>query len=170
MQAALKVLFVLCLTAMAVFTGYKFFPIRAHLLFLEEETQPQPAPVLTVETLPVESPVQVKDQPELVAVPSNEEKIVAHIVDHLTIHGSNVMDKRYYADYTACDAAVRTVAGEYKRRGVREQDMAETAPFPDSKGAVVMFTNEGILYYVGCVSPMNENWAVYVQFMPNGRE
>lgn len=103
---------------------------------------------------------------EVVLAPSNEERIVTHVADYLKAQGSNVMDKRYFADQAACDSAVRTVAAEYRRRGVRDQDMTETSAFPGSKGLVIMFTSQSILHYIGCVAPPEESWAVYVQFVP----
>jgi hypothetical protein len=164
-----NIIVIFALTAGAVLAGYEFLSIRMELPFVKQA--PPPEPVLTVETLPDEIIVTEQEvEPAPVAVPDDGERIVAHIRDSLTVRGSTVMDTRYFTDQGACDAAVRTVAAEYKRRGIRDQDMAETAPFPESTGAVVMFTNQGVLYYVGCVAPPGESWAVYVQYIPNGRK
>lgn len=164
-----NIIVIFALTAGAVLAGYEFLSIRMELPFIEKA--PPPEPVLTVETLPDETITQQQvAEPAPVMVPDEGERIVTHIRDSLTVRGSKVMDTRYFTDQAACDAAVRTVAAEYKRRGIRDQDITETAPFPESKGAVVMFTNQGVLHYIGCVAPPDQNWAVYVQYVPNGRE
>lgn len=164
-----NIIVIFALTAGAVLAGYEFLSIRMALPFVEQG--PPPEPVLTVETLPDETVAepQVIEQASAI-VPNDGERLVAHVRDSLTVRGSKVMDARYFTDQAACDAAVRTVVQEYKRRGIRDQDMAETAPFPESKGAVVMFTNRGILHYIGCVAPPGESWAVYVQYVPGGRK
>ena len=164
-----NIIVIFALTAGAVLAGYEFLSIRMELPFIERG--PPPEPVLTIETLPDETIVNEQEaEPAPVAVPDDGELVVTHVRDSLTVRGSTVMDTRYFTDQAACDAAVRTVAAEYKRRGIRDQDMAETAPFPESQGAVVMFTNQNVLYYVGCVAPPGESWAVYVQYIPNGRK
>lgn len=166
-----NIIVIFALTAGAMLAGYEFLSIRMELPFIEKA--PPPEPVLTVETLPEEAVVTQQEAGALpVAVPDDDhqERIVRHIRDRLSVHGAKVMDMRYFTGQAECDAAVRTVAAEYKRRGIREQDMAETAPFPESTGAVVMFTNQGILHYIGCVAPPDQNWAVYVQYVPGGRE
>ncbi|HEU4838388.1 MAG TPA: hypothetical protein VFS88_03140 [Micavibrio sp.] len=164
-----NIIVIFALTAGAVLAGYEFLTIRMDGPFIEQG--PPPEPVLTVETLPdaaVAEPQVIEPAPAI--VPNDGERIVTRIRDSLTVRGSKVMDTRYFTDQAACDVAVRTVAEEYKRRGIRDQDMAETVPFPESRGAVVMFTNRGVLHYIGCVAPPDQNWAVYVQYIPNGRK
>jgi hypothetical protein len=164
-----NIIVIFALTAGAVLAGYEFLSIRMEAPFIEQG--PPSEPVLTVETLPDETVTEPQPlEPAPAIVPNDGERLVTRIRDSLTVRGSKVMDTRYFTDQAACDAAVRTVAQEYKRRGIRDQDMAETAPFPESKGAVVMFTNRGVLHYIGCVAPPGESWAVYVQYIPNGRE
>ncbi len=176
MKAVLKFLLIICLTAASVYVGYRFLSIRADVLLGAAEEEKNLEPVLKTETIPVPEKAQDAYEPAAVAQPpqanvassasSNEERIVTHVVNHLQTHGSNVMDSRYFADQAACDSAVRTVAAEYRRRGVRDQDMTETAAFPGSKGLVIMFTSQNVLYYIGCAAPPEESWAVYVQFVP----
>lgn len=164
-----NIIVIFALTAGAMLAGYEFLSIRMELPFVEQG--PPPEPVLTTETLPDETIVTEQEaDPAPVAVPDDGERIVTHIRDSLTVRGSTVVDTRYFTDQAACNGAVRTVADEYRRRGIRDEDMAETAAFPGSIGAVMMFTNQGVLYYVGCVAPPGESWAVYVQYIPNGRK
>ena len=166
MQTFLKFLLIVCVTAGAVYVGYRFLSIRADFLFAApEEVQENLEPVLTVETLPDETIGGEAQAPAPDAM-SEQEVILARVVDYFRINGSEVMDSRYFTDKAACDAAVRTVSQEYLRRGVPQQNMTETAPYVGSTGVVMMFTNQNVLHYIGCMAPDGENWAVYVQYRP----
>lgn len=174
MKTAFKALLIICLTAASVYIGYRFLSIRADVLFGAPQEEKNLEPVLRTETIPIEETVAIPRAEAVLVISttpsapasSDEERIVTHVVDYLKAHGSNVVDSRYFADQAACDSAVRTVAGEYRRRGVRDQDMTETSAFPGSKGLVIMFTSQNILYYIGCAAPPEQSWAVYVQFVP----
>ncbi len=82
---------------------------------------------------------------------------------------ADVLDSKVFEDKAACDATVRKVAGEYSRRGISSTDMVETSPFPGSTGLVVMLRNDKYLYYAGCVTNNQMDWAAYIHFKPNGK-
>ena len=79
---------------------------------------------------------------------------------------ADVLDSKVFDDKAACDATVRKVAEEYSRRGIPSTDMVETSPFPGSMGLVVMLRNDKYLYYAGCVTNDQMDWAAYIHFKP----
>ncbi len=82
---------------------------------------------------------------------------------------ADVLDSKVFDDKAACNETVRKVAEEYSRRGIPSTDMVETSPFPGSTGLVVMLRNDKYLYYAGCVTNGNMDWAAYIHFKPNGK-
>lgn len=158
----LKFLLVVLLTAGAVFAGYKYLSIDLNALISKADPE-NVEPVVTSQTLPVEEVSPAEAAP---ADPDAERKEWAlnDVRNRIQVHGGEVLDSRVFDDKTACDNAVRAVGAEYARRGIPATDMAETAAFPGSTGAVIMLNNDGNLFYVGCIARESNPWAIYVQF------
>lgn len=163
-----NIIVIFALTAGAVLAGYEFLAIRVDLPFVKQEPQPEPEPVLTMETLPDEqigAPQAAAAAAGTVPV-SEGETIRAYVVDYIVNNGAKMMDSKAFPGKEQCTQAVSTVLNEYRRRGIPEQDIAETVSFPGSDGVVFLITNGGLLYYVGCMTQKNSPWTTYVHYMP----
>ncbi len=158
----LKFLLVVLLTAGAVFAGYKYLSIDLGALVNKAEPE-NVEPVVTSRTLPVDEAQPAEAAP---ADPENARKEWAlnDVRSRIQVHGGEVLDSRIFDDKAACDSTVHAVGTEYERRGIPATDMAQTAAFPGSTGAVIMLNNDGNLFYVGCIAWENNPWAIYVQF------
>ena len=88
------------------------------------------------------------------------------LVNTIESNNAEVIDSRAFDSKEECDAAVRKVSAEYAKRGIPSTDMVETSPFPESTGLVVMLRNDNNLYYAGCVTNAEIDWAAYVHFKP----
>ena len=165
MQGFLKILFLTALTVGAFAVGYKYLAINTTVL-INKEPAPEPQPVLTMQQLPTEEIME--EQVEIIEPKpvDNGDAVRDFVINHLTMSGSQVLDGKAFPTREQCDVAVKVVADEYRRRGIAETDIAETAPFPGSTGAVTILKNGANLYYIGCITPENTDWAVYVHFMP----
>jgi hypothetical protein len=160
-----KVIFIVAITAGAVAVGYKFLSIDTTILRGQEEATP-PEPVLTMETLPDEqigAPQTTITETQTV---SEGERVRAFVVDYIVSNGARMLDSKTFPTKEQCTQTVSTVIGEYRRRGIPEQDIAETVAFPGSDGIVMLVTNGGLLYYVGCMTQQNSPWTTYVHYMP----
>ncbi len=169
----LKVLLLIALTAGAFYAGNKYLTIHLINPFGEPPPPVDTSNVLTVQQIPVEDePVTEAQMP--VSEPEQQpkrqptlEEARVRMVDYLKTEGAQVLDSKAFENKAACDSAVKSVAGEYRRRGIPETDMVEREPFPGTTGSVMMFRNGSYLYYLACITPDNLPWAVYVHFMPN---
>ena len=147
----------------AIFAGYKYLSIDVNNL-VDKADPVSMEPVVTSQPLPMGDDVEaVEGKP---ADPEAEKKEWAlnDVRSRLQVMRAELLDSRVFDDKIACDSAVRTVGAEYARRGIPATDMAETAAFPGSTGAVMMLNNAGTLIYVGCITRDDIPWAIYVQF------
>ena len=160
-----KVVFIIAITAGAVAVGYKYLSIDTTILRGQEEAPP-PEPVLTMETLPDEQIGATQTTITETQTVSEGERVRAFVVDYIVNNGAKMLDSKTFASKEQCSSAVSTVIAEYRRRGIPEQDIAETVAFPGSDGIVMLVTNGGLLYYVGCMTQQNSPWATYVHYMP----
>jgi hypothetical protein len=158
-----------------VYVGNKYLTIHLNLPFGEEA--PPPEPVLKVENLEEPLPEAViwsSDEPEVPVKTIEQtqtkpdlETVRLRFATHLTKQNAQMLDSKSFTDPAQCDGAVRQVVDEYRKRGVREQDSAETAPFGGSSGLVWILQNGGKLHYIGCLVRPEFDGAVYVHFVPN---
>ncbi len=186
MEKILKFLLVIVITLGAVWAGYSFLSIRADFLFWQKPPVNM-EPVITVETLDNGAEQHGQDAsaelsqlldtinsipaPEPATAPAPEPKPIEDlrlkVLDGLRAEGAEIVDSRAFDDKAVCDQAVLTVVAEYRKRGVREQDSAETSPFPNSTGLVWMINNGGKLNYIGCVAHESQPSGIYVHFIPS---
>lgn len=177
----------------ATFVGYKFLAIDlgvGKILKKEDAPPVNVEPVFSVETIPEDGvpgsraeqlkgevdefigtvnevvsqtpPPQPQVQPDANA---QYEQTRLSIVENVQKQGSKVLDSRVFVHKEDCDTTVQKLMLEYKKRGIPETDIVETAPFPNSTGKVIMFNINAKLHYAGCVTAPNMDWAVYVQFV-----
>lgn len=164
LQGLFKIVFILGITAGAVAVGYKFLSINTTVLF-NQEPAVEPEPVLTAEPLQDEQPA-VETSVTETAMVSKGEEIRAFVVDYFVKEGARMLDSKSFATKDECTKAVGVVVNEYRRRGIPENDIAETVAFPGSDGIVMLISNGGLLYFVGCVTQQNWPWTTYVHYMP----
>ena len=160
-----NIIVIFALTAGAVLAGYEFLTIRVDLPFVEQA--PPPEPVLTMETLPDEQIGPETVVPETPAPTVSEgEQVRAFVVDYFVKENARMLNSKAFATKDECTNAVSTVINEYRRRGIPDKDIAETVSFPGSEGIVMLVSNGGLLYFVGCMTQQTTPWTTYVHYMP----
>lgn len=161
-----NIIVIFALTAGAVLAGYEFLTINLNVPFLQREVPPEPEPVFTVETLPDEQMAAGENAVVETAPVTEGESVRAFVVDYIVKDGAKMLDSKAFATKDECTNAVATVINEYRRRGIPDKDIAETVSFPGSDGIVMLVTNGGLLYFVGCMTQQTTPWTTYVHYMP----